>query len=102
MFVFGGEIYTGWMTHWGEPWAVKTIDHQTNLFGFLLGNNYSFSMYMIHGGTNFGFTAGANGKEEESDYWADVTSYDYDAPINEQGAPNAKYFALRDLFKRHT
>lgn len=64
VFVFGGEIYTGWMTHWGEPWAEKTIDHQTNLFGFLLGNEYSFSMYMIHGGTNFGFTAGANGRKK--------------------------------------
>lgn len=61
VFVFGGEIYTGWMTHWGEPWAEKTIHHLNDLFGFLLKDGYSFSMYMIHGGTNFGFTAGANG-----------------------------------------
>ena len=45
--------------------------------------NHSYSMYMVHGGTNFGLTAGANGLNHgESDYWADITSYDYDAPIN--------------------
>lgn len=40
-------------------------------------------MYMVHGGTNFGLTGGANGlKKEIRDYHADLTSYDYDAPIN--------------------
>jgi hypothetical protein len=39
-------------------------------------------MYMAHGGTNFGLTAGAGGQGGEKDYGADVTSYDYDAPIN--------------------
>lgn len=43
-------------------------------------------MYMIHGGTNFGLTAGANSQSGNSDYHADVTSYDYDSPITEQGA----------------
>jgi len=42
-------------------------------------------MYMVHGGSNFGLTAGANskdGKGEKGDYTAHITSYDYDAPIN--------------------
>ena len=52
-------------------------------------------MYMIHGGTNFGLTAGANAGSGKSDYTADVTSYDYDAPINEQGSATAKYYALK-------
>ncbi len=42
-------------------------------------------MYMIHGGTNFGLTAGANSLNGASDYQADITSYDYDSPITEQG-----------------
>lgn len=43
-------------------------------------------MYLVHGGTNFGLTAGANGLDKASDYWGAITSYDYDAPINEQGS----------------
>ena len=34
-------------------------------------------MYMAHGGTNFGFTNGVNSPKK-----VNVTSYDYDAPIN--------------------
>jgi beta-galactosidase len=45
--------------------------------------NHSFSMYMAHGGSNFGLWAGANAFQNKSfDYGAHVTSYDYDAPIN--------------------
>ena len=45
-------------------------------------HNHSYAMYMVHGGTNFGLTAGANGFDEEFDFRGHVTSYDYDAPIN--------------------
>ncbi len=61
-----------------------------------MSNNHSFSMYMAHGGTNFGLTAGANGFDKGAfDYGGHVTSYDYDAPINEQGAPTSKYQSFR-------
>ena len=59
-------------------------------------------MYMVHGGTNFGLTAGANQKFDQSDYYAHVTSYDYDSPINQQGAPTAKFYSLRNLIKSYT
>ncbi len=40
-------------------------------------------MYMAHGGTSFGLTAGADSETKEVfDYKPDITSYDYDAPIN--------------------
>lgn len=52
-------------------------------------------MYMIHGGTNFGLTAGANPKRNKTDYTPHVTSYDYDSPINEQGGTTEKYHALK-------
>ncbi len=54
-----------------------------------MDNKKSFNFYVIHGGTNFGFTAGANSGGKG--YEPDVTSYDYDAPINEQGRPTSKY-----------
>ena len=54
-------------------------------------------MYMIHGGTNFALTAGANPQVQNNntDYSAQITSYDYNSPINEQGAVTPKYLALK-------
>jgi beta-galactosidase len=95
--VFCSELYPGWLTHWGEPWArVKTEDILSDL-RWLLDNKKSFNLYMFHGGTNFGFWAGANFSDK---YEPDVTSYDYDAPLNEMGQPTPKYFAIRDLLKQ--
>ena len=96
--VFCSELYPGWLTHWGEPWArVKTEEFLPGL-RWLLDNGKSFSLYMFHGGTNFGFTAGANFSDR---YQPDVTSYDYDAPLDEAGRPTEKYFAIRDLLRKY-
>jgi beta-galactosidase len=97
---FSSETYPGWLTHWGEPWARP--DPEKGLYReveFLLDNTKSFNFYVIHGGTNFGFTAGANSGGKG--YEPDVTSYDYDAPINEQGLPTKKYFALREMISKY-
>ena len=91
--VFCSELYPGWLTHWGEKWArVGTAEVLRDL-DWLLENGKSFNFYMFHGGTNFGFTAGANFSDK---YEPDVTSYDYDAPLDEMGRPTPKYFAIRD------
>ncbi len=91
--IFCSELYPGWLTHWGEAWAsVKTEEVLADM-RWLLENGKSFSFYVVHGGTNFGFLAGANYGNE---YQPDVTSYDYDAPLNEMGQPTPKYFAIRD------
>jgi beta-galactosidase len=96
--IFCSELYPGWLTHWGEDWArVKTANVLADL-RWLLDNGKSFSFYMFHGGTNFGFSAGANFGET---FEPDVTSYDYDAPLDEMGRPTPKYFAIRDLLSRH-
>ena len=93
--VFCSEYYPGWLTHWGEKWAVtKTADVIKDL-KWLMDNKKSFNIYVIHGGTNFGWTAGANFYNV---YQPHITSYDYDAPINEMGQPTEKYFAIRNLF----
>ena len=62
---------------------------------YLMDNKKSFNLYVIHGGTNFGFTAGANSGGKG--YEPDITSYDYDAPIDERGKATPKYMALRKL-----
>jgi len=93
--VFSSETYPGWLTHWGENWARPDIADLIEEIRFLMDNKKSFNLYVIHGGTNFGFTAGANSGGKG--YEPDVTSYDYDAPIDEQGNATPKYMALRNL-----
>ncbi|GAB3881366.1 hypothetical protein GCM10029964_037320 [Kibdelosporangium lantanae] len=57
----------------------------------------SFNIYVIHGGTNFGYTAGANASDDGGNYQPHVTSYDYGAPITEQGRPTVLYTSYRNL-----
>ena len=96
---FSSETYPGWLTHWGEKWARPDTASLLREVRYLLSHRKSFNLYVVHGGTNFGFTAGANSGGKG--YEPHITSYDYDAPINEQGRPTAKYYALRDLIARH-
>jgi len=93
--VFSSETYPGWLTHWGESWQRPDTAGLLREVRFLMDTKKSFNLYVIHGGTNFGFTAGANSGGKG--YEPDVTSYDYDAPINEQGLPTYKYHALRNI-----
>lgn len=97
--IFSSETYPGWLTHWGEKWAhTDTIEILKDI-RFLMDNRKSFNLYVVHGGTNFGFTAGANsgGKGFEPD----VTSYDSDAPVDEQGRATPKYMTLRRLLSSY-
>jgi len=97
--VFSGETYPGWLTHWGEKWAKPDTTAFLKQIRYLLDNHNSFNLYVIHGGTNFGYTAGANSGAKG--YEPDLTSYDYDAPVNEQGLPTSKYIALRKIISTY-
>ncbi|CAN5804237.1 beta-galactosidase [soil metagenome] len=97
---FSSETYPGWLTHWGEAWARPDTTGLKKEIEFLLSTNKSFNLYVAHGGTNFGFTAGSNAFSP-TQFQPDITSYDYDAPINEQGLPTAKYFMLRRLIQAY-
>ncbi|XP_015639208.1 beta-galactosidase 8 isoform X2 [Oryza sativa Japonica Group] len=97
------EFYTGWLTHWGERIATTDASSTAKALKRILCRNGSAVLYMAHGGTNFGFYNGANTGQNESDYKADLTSYDYDAPIREYGdVHNAKYKALRRVIHECT
>ncbi len=98
--VFSSETYPGWLTHWKEQFAKPDTAALLKEVRYLLENKKSVNFYVIHGGTNFGFWAGANAFSP-TQYQPDLTSYDYDAPINEQGQPTPKYFALRKLISQY-
>jgi beta-galactosidase len=68
----------------------------------MLERGYSVSIYMFHGGTDFGWMNGANSSDSKKEYEPDVTSYDYDAALDESGRPTAKYFVFRDVIAKAT
>lgn len=92
------EFYPGWLDHWAEPFPTQKPEQTVRQTKKYLDNAISFNYYMVHGGTNFGFTSGAN-YDKEHDIQPDMTSYDYDAPISEAGWATPKYNALRELLK---
>ncbi|MDX2080284.1 MAG: beta-galactosidase [Terrimicrobiaceae bacterium] len=98
-----GEFWMGWFDWFGHPRNGRTAEdgrmHLPDL-QWMLENDVSFSLYMFHGGTKFGFTAGANGDGGRYDPYP--TSYDFFAPLDEQGRPRPKFFLFRDAIARST
>ncbi len=92
-----GEYYPGWFDSWGHKHHTGNTAKVLGDLGWMLDHNASFSIYMAHGGTSFGFSAGANSPP----FSPQTTSYDYDAPITEAGWASPKYYALRALFLKH-
>ncbi|MGV9631202.1 glycoside hydrolase family 35 protein [Streptomyces sp. NPDC003487] len=88
------EFWNGWFDHWGEKHHVRSARSAAEDVGGILDEGGSLSLYMAHGGTNFGLWAGANHDGERLQ--PTVTSYDSDAPIAEHGALTEKFFALRE------
>ncbi|HKR75363.1 MAG TPA: beta-galactosidase [Rhodanobacter sp.] len=99
MPVWMGEGYPGWITHWGDKDFARG-DFAATLEK-LLAEGRSFNLYVVHGGSNFGFGAGANANGDYSKFQPVITSYDYGAPIDEHGAPTADYHAFRKMFAAH-
>lgn len=95
-----GEFWVGWFDHWGDIHQITDAKKQADEIQWMLGQGYSLSLYMFHGGTNFGWMNGANWTQKG--YEPTVTSYDYDAALDESGRPRAKYFAFRDMIARAT
>lgn len=92
------EYWSGWFDKWGARHETRPADKMVAGIDEMLSKGISFSLYMTHGGTSFGHWAGAN----SPGFQPDVTSYDYDAPINEYGMPTPKYYELREVMQRHS
>ena len=97
-----GEMWCGWFDHFREKHHHSAKARSKKAFTKILNQFFeedaSFNFYMFHGGTNFGFMAGAN---FDKFYLPTTTSYDYDAPLNEYGDYTAKYFVMREQLCRH-
>ena len=101
--MFASEFWAGWFDHWGGPHAHTSTATQAANLQWILDQGYSVSIYMFHGGTDFGWMNGANSSDAKpTEYEPDVTSYDYDAALDESGRPTAKYFVFRDVIAKAT
>ncbi len=95
-----GEYWAGWFDHWGEKHHTTSAQKQADELAWMLTQGYSVNIYMFHGGTSFGWMNGAN--ISGSNYQPDVTSYDYDAPLDESGHPTEKYMLFRQVIAQAT
>ena len=91
------EFWSGWFDKWGARHETRPADDMVAGIDEMLSKGISFSLYMTHGGTSFAHWAGAN----SPGFAPDVTSYDYDAPINEWGLPTEKYWTLRRTMQKY-
>ena len=92
------EFWSGWFDKWGAHHETRPAKDMVDGMDEMLSKGISFSLYMTHGGTSFGHWAGAN----SPGFAPDVTSYDYDAPINEYGHATEKYYELREMMQKYS
>lgn len=93
------ELWDGWFDSWGEE---KHRTRSAEDYAKTLEEMLSFgsaNMYMLIGGTNFGFM---NGALRYPNYEPTTTSYDYDALLTESGDITEKYLAVRETIARCT
>ena len=93
-----GEYWVGWFDSWGEPHHTVPVKKAAEGLDWMLSHGISVNLYMFHGGSTFGFMNGANKYER---YQPDISSYDYDSPLDEAGRPTEKFFAFRDVIKKY-
>ncbi len=94
-----GEYWCGWFDHWGEEHHVRPADEIVSDVEDFMEIGASFNFYMFHGGTNFGFCNGANYAEK---FDPTITSYDYNAPLNESGDRTETYYRIREAIGKYT
>lgn len=101
------EFWIGMFTQWGEPAQSYAPEYVAKEVRKHLEKGMNFVFYMFHGGTNFGFTSGANVFNRDLErplyyrYYSDTTSYDYDALLNEWGEVTPKYLAVQQVMSEH-
>lgn len=93
-----GEFWVGWFDHWGAPHASTDAKPKAAEYDWALSQGISTNIYMFHGGTNWGFYAGANWNGGR--YEPDTTSYDYSAVLDEAGRPTPKFDAFKEAIQK--
>lgn len=91
------EFWDGWFNRWKEPIIKRDAKELAQSIKEALEIG-SINLYMFHGGTNFGFMNGCSARHHLD--LPQVTSYDYDAILNEQGNPTEKFYEIQNMLKK--
>lgn len=94
------EWYPAWFDWWGEKHHTVAPEKYVSQLDSILGGGISINMYMFHGGTTRGFMNGAN-CYDSSFYEPQISSYDYDAPLDEAGNATDKFMQFRNVISKH-
>lgn len=97
---FIAEWYPAWFDWWGTKHHTVPAEDYAKRLDAVLGAGISINMYMFHGGTTRGFMNGANDKDT-TPYEPQVSSYDYDAPLDEAGNPTHKFIVFRSVIEKY-
>ncbi|KAG1668979.1 Beta-galactosidase [Nymphon striatum] len=95
------EFYSGWLDHWAHPHAKVSGVSVSKTLDQILAINASVSIYMGHGGTSFGFTAGKSEPMEVATHIKRVQQVTItDAPISEAGDITPKFMMMRKVIQK--
>jgi beta-galactosidase len=94
------EWYPAWFDWWGTKHHTVPAERYVNRLDSVLAAGISINMYMFHGGTTRGFMNGANYKDG-TPYEPQISSYDYDAPLDEAGNATEKFMKFREVIQKH-
>lgn len=94
------EWYPAWFDWWGAPHHTVPAEKYVPGLDSVLSAGISINMYMFHGGTTRGFMNGAN-YNDRSPYEPQISSYDYDAPLDEAGDATDKFMQFRSVIKKY-
>nr|WP_294790289.1 beta-galactosidase family protein [uncultured Mucilaginibacter sp.] len=94
------EWYPAWFDWWGTQHHTVPAENYTTKLDSVLSAGISINMYMFHGGTTRGFMNGAN-YNDKNPYEPQISSYDYDAPLDEAGNATRKFMLFRDVIAKH-
>ncbi|MEV6328138.1 beta-galactosidase family protein [Streptomyces sp. NPDC051909] len=97
------EFWCGWFDHWGTASVGRDAADAAAALREILECGASVNVYMAHGGTSFAGWAGANraGRLHGGGLRPTVTSYDYDAPVDEAGLPTEKFWRFREVLAEY-
>jgi len=97
---FIAEWYPAWFDWWGTPHHKVPASQYTGKLDTVLSNGISINMYMFHGGSTRGFMNGANFRDTIP-FEPQISSYDYDAPLDEAGNATDKFMRFREVIAKH-
>ena len=97
---FIAEWYPAWFDWWGTKHHTVAPEKYAAALDSVLAAGISINMYMFHGGSTRDFMNGANYNDRKP-FEPQISSYDYDAPLDEAGNATPKFMKFREVIQKY-